>query len=235
MDDCVLWTGNESGGYGRAEGGKLAHRVAYEAETGESIEGLAVHHLCGTPMCVNVAHLIPLTNEKHARLHIELRRAASSHCPQGHPWAGNEGFQTDRDGYANRYCKECKRIKAREWRAEKYVPHPKPAPTHCPQGHEYTPENTKLSVRANGGTKRYCRECNRIRAKANRTSNALDPGVKAERAEMRRVEAVEKREAQTHCKRGHEWTDENTYIAPDETWTCRTCKNDRKRARRSAD
>lgn len=32
------------------------------------------------------------------------------------------------------------------------------AKTHCPQGHEYTPENTYLST--NGGyTKRYCRAC----------------------------------------------------------------------------
>jgi hypothetical protein len=30
--------------------------------------------------------------------------------------------------------------------------------THCPQGHEYTPENTRYS-----GTTRNCRECQRIR------------------------------------------------------------------------
>ncbi len=32
--------------------------------------------------------------------------------------------------------------------------------THCPQGHEYTPENTRISP-ANGG--RCCNECQRIR------------------------------------------------------------------------
>lgn len=34
--------------------------------------------------------------------------------------------------------------------------------THCPQGHEYTPENT--AINSNSG-KKYCKQCNRIRAK----------------------------------------------------------------------
>jgi hypothetical protein len=38
--------------------------------------------------------------------------------------------------------------------------------THCPQGHEYTPENTYVSARG----WRYCRACNRERsAIVNRT------------------------------------------------------------------
>jgi hypothetical protein len=38
--------------------------------------------------------------------------------------------------------------------------------THCPQGHEYTPENTYVSARRG----RYCRACNRERsARVNRT------------------------------------------------------------------
>jgi hypothetical protein len=31
--------------------------------------------------------------------------------------------------------------------------------THCPQGHEYTPENTILIHRASGSVSRNCREC----------------------------------------------------------------------------
>lgn len=41
----------------------------------------------------------------------------------------------------------------------------------CPQGHEYTPENTAYrpphTGRDNRGPSRYCKECNRIRARAN--------------------------------------------------------------------
>lgn len=33
--------------------------------------------------------------------------------------------------------------------------------TKCPQGHEYTPENTKISKRAGGRTFRACRKCHR--------------------------------------------------------------------------
>lgn len=38
----------------------------------------------------------------------------------------------------------------------------------------------------------------------------------------------------THCKRGHEFTPENTYVAPHGKRTCRTCRNVRQRSRRSA-
>ena len=33
--------------------------------------------------------------------------------------------------------------------------------THCPQGHEYTDENTYYSKRKNGGLRRHCRACHR--------------------------------------------------------------------------
>lgn len=38
--------------------------------------------------------------------------------------------------------------------------------THCPQGHEYTPENTKMGKLKNGHMARQCRECGRIRTRA---------------------------------------------------------------------
>jgi hypothetical protein len=31
--------------------------------------------------------------------------------------------------------------------------------THCASGHEYTPENTRVHVKANGWSRRYCRTC----------------------------------------------------------------------------
>lgn len=40
------------------------------------------------------------------------------------------------------------------------------AKTHCPRGHEYSPENT-----AHRGGKRHCRSCNRERAARNRERN----------------------------------------------------------------
>lgn len=40
--------------------------------------------------------------------------------------------------------------------------------THCPRGHEYTPENTYLQHRGNT-TMRQCKACSRIRAKTRST------------------------------------------------------------------
>lgn len=48
--------------------------------------------------------------------------------------------------------------------------HPSTAKTHCPQGHEYTPENTRLI--SNGvGLGRRCIECARVRSKRSRARN----------------------------------------------------------------
>lgn len=33
--------------------------------------------------------------------------------------------------------------------------------THCPLGHEYTPENTARKPNRSGGVSRHCRQCNR--------------------------------------------------------------------------
>jgi len=50
------------------------------------------------------------------------------------------------------------------------------ARTHCPQGHEYTPENTGLNRRTDGGSpSRYCRICrnaNSARQRAKRRAAA---------------------------------------------------------------
>lgn len=44
-------------------------------------------------------------------------------------------------------------------------------PTHCPRGHEYTPANSRLVRRANGGVNRMCRECeNSVRRERRRTA-----------------------------------------------------------------
>lgn len=38
--------------------------------------------------------------------------------------------------------------------------------THCPAGHEYTPENTWVYKNSNGGPKRMCKTCSRKRSRA---------------------------------------------------------------------
>lgn len=49
-------------------------------------------------------------------------------------------------------------------------------PTHCPEGHVYTPENTHVKRRSNGQVNRTCRTCGNRRARAR--YRAAHPEVK---------------------------------------------------------
>ncbi len=88
--------------------------------------------------------------------------------------------------------------------------------THCKRGHEFTPENTDLQSKGRG---RSCRTCNLARAKA-RYEAIKGP---------RQVNNKDK----THCKRGHEFTPENTYKVKSGR-QCRTCTIEAARRQRNA-
>ena len=84
-----------------------------------------------------------------------------------------------------------------------------PKQTHCPNGHEMTPEN--IYHRPDNGS-RQCRACIR-----NRSKKQL---VKLREATVRRQQ-----ERGNVCRNGHEMTPENTYAVPGTTWkTCVTCR-----------
>lgn len=91
--------------------------------------------------------------------------------------------------------------------------------THCPQGHEYTDENTVIG----GHGERNCRACLNHRAKESYRKRAAEGGwVPIYGGE---------------CKHGHEFTPENTYMAPNGRRECRTCRKAayrRARERRAA-
>jgi hypothetical protein len=83
------------------------------------------------------------------------------------------------------------------------------AKTHCDNGHEFTEENTIR--RGDGGRWRQCRECARKSARdAMRRARATPP------------DAVHNGE-KLQCKRGHEFTPENTYVNPAGHRQCREC------------
>jgi hypothetical protein len=67
--------------------------------------------------------------------------------------------------------------------------------THCKRGHEFTEENTWVN---NQGA-RVCRECNALRTAKYRQRNP------AEKKGHRNIH-------KTHCPKGHEYSDENTYV-----------------------
>ena len=94
--------------------------------------------------------------------------------------------------------------------------HGQASKTHCPLGHAYEGGN----VRVYRDRARYCRECDSIRKHARWRKTHPDAGPH--------------NGEKTHCKRGHEFTPENTYVWPGNlrSRACRACM--RERARKAA-
>jgi hypothetical protein len=66
---------------------------------------------------------------------------------------------------------------------------PNQAKTHCPEGHEYTPENTRTERNAKGWTMRSCVQCDRVYYKTWYTKNRakkIASGVEQKRAQRAR-------------------------------------------------
>jgi hypothetical protein len=89
--------------------------------------------------------------------------------------------------------------------------------THCKNGHEFTPENTGRNP---NGT-RKCKACHHARSARSYHKRKQEMWVRATRQSK----------VQTHCKWGHEFSAENTYLAANGSRHCRACRRDRRRAR----
>ena len=90
-----------------------AHRFAYELLIGPIPDGLQIDHLCRVPLCVNVAHLEPVTNRVNTvRGKAGLRQRTKTHCPRGHAYdAANTRLYK-----GGRYCRACHLVQTREWK-----------------------------------------------------------------------------------------------------------------------
>jgi hypothetical protein len=117
---CWLWTGGaDKLGYGCVYlGGGRAntqqdriHRVMYRAAFGEIPAGYWIDHLCRTPACCNPDHLEAV----EPRLNVirglspmlaAKRQTDKTHCPQGHPYAGDNLVLTAK---GERLCRTCRR------------------------------------------------------------------------------------------------------------------------------
>ena len=118
-NECWLWlTATNLNGYGRFRlNGKtrLAHRVAYEFVVGEIPEGLQLDHLCRVRLCVNPAHLEPVTCLKNNHRGLSgVSNRSKTHCPQGHAYDSSNTYV---DKLNRRYCKACRKARMKEWHA----------------------------------------------------------------------------------------------------------------------
>ena len=116
---CWLWSGCDNGeGYGTVySGGKnhKAHRVSYELHNGKIPDGLQIDHLCRVRCCVNPDHLEAVTQKTNVQRGEAVKKcrehfAAITHCPQGHPYSG-DNLRITTSG--SRLCRECHRSRER--------------------------------------------------------------------------------------------------------------------------
>ncbi len=121
-DGCWLWISSHVGKppwqYGTFRVDKatvgmvMAHRFSYELLVGPIPKGLQLDHLCRTPLCVNPAHLEPVTARENVLRSsgFPARQASQTHCKYGHPLSG-ENLAIRADG--SRQCIACRRRRQR--------------------------------------------------------------------------------------------------------------------------
>lgn len=121
QDDCWLWCGAiNQDGYG-VYSGRVAHRIAFKLVRGDIPAGTEIDHLCRRRNCVNPAHLDPVTHAVNIvrgdystvdRTRLGRIQREKTHCPQGHPYTGDNlkiGWR------GARVCRICEREKSRRY------------------------------------------------------------------------------------------------------------------------
>lgn len=122
---CWEWIGfiNEQG-YGKVTmSGRTyrTHRIMYEHFRGRIPPGLPLdHEVCDNRACCNPWHVEPKTHRDNILrgTGATARNARKTHCPQGHPYAGeNLVMKPERGRLPSRRCRTCSRDGARRERA----------------------------------------------------------------------------------------------------------------------
>ncbi len=125
LGPCWLWTGWQTRGYGifyerGTQREVVATRWCYERFVGPISDGLHLDHLCRVPVCVNFAHLEPVTcwenvHRGNQPAMMAAMRRNRTHCRHGHELT-DENVRVDK-GY--RRCRTCQREQERALRRQR--------------------------------------------------------------------------------------------------------------------
>ena len=121
---CIDWTGPRTPkGYGMfSYQGRCvrAHRFSYLLSAPAPIDrDTHLDHTCRNRACVNPAHLEPVTpreNIMRSPVAPASLNARKTHCPQGHPYSG-DNLMLRKSGI--RECRECGRQETRRYLAKR--------------------------------------------------------------------------------------------------------------------
>lgn len=124
---CHTWTGFiDKDGYGRFPVGRTsiaAHRWMLQHSVGRALrtEEHALHH-CDNPPCVNPKHLYVGDHSRNMKDRAARGRywqapgATKTHCHRGHVRTPENTYIRPQRGSSQ--CRDCKRIRNREWKAK---------------------------------------------------------------------------------------------------------------------
>jgi hypothetical protein len=116
---CWLWTGYvDPNGYGivSIKGVSVrVHRAVYWWLVEVIPHRVEIDHLCANKHCCNPDHLQAVPHKLNvARGNAGKHMAAKTHCPKGHPYAGDNLYVDKVNG--NRKCRACQRDRMRKRR-----------------------------------------------------------------------------------------------------------------------
>lgn len=133
---CIEWVGSISKqhGYGLIAIGKrispsgrpyaiqrLAHRVVWELLNGNTT--LALDHLCLNKLCVNPAHLEPISIGENVRRYFAYVVEHGTHCRRGHEYTDESTeWRKGADGEPRRVCRVCSAHYQQLWREGHFKP-----------------------------------------------------------------------------------------------------------------
>ena len=126
-NECWVWHGavgnsrrNKYGVVGVKGRNRQATHVVYEIMVGPIESGLVIDHLCRNTLCVNPAHLEPVTRrENMERGQHANGLSLQTHCSRGHEFAVTGMTMRIRPVGPQRICHVCDAMRSRKCRMRK--------------------------------------------------------------------------------------------------------------------